>query len=98
MKAHVGLSGPVKKEFIREWNEQSTSMTRKMFKIFAWVMHEEGYGAYRINRCIDKISDLMVEKAKDEIFWRHMDKALRDLGVPFDPEDYDKEEEGNLEN
>lgn len=50
MKAHVGLSGPVKKEFIREWNEQSISMTRKMFKIFAWVMHEEGYGAYRINR------------------------------------------------
>lgn len=96
MKAHYNkVSKSFRKEIRAEvaghFKEQSNAMTRRVFKLFCVSLHQEfGFGKDRLNRLIAKVEDIGAEREQDEVFWGHVDKYCKVLGLDFPDEDYER--------
>jgi hypothetical protein len=74
-----------------EFKEQSNNMTRRVFKLFCISLHQEfGFGKDRLNRLIAKVEEISGEREQDEVFWAHVDKYCKVLGLNFPDEDYER--------
>lgn len=74
-----------------EFKEQSNNMTRRVFKLFCVSLHQEfGFGKDRLNRLIEKVEGIGAEREQDEVFWAHVDKYCKVLGLDFPEEDYER--------
>jgi hypothetical protein len=49
-----------------------------------------GFGKDRIAKTLEAINGLSAERDKDEVFWTHIDRTLEQLGLNFNPEDYEE--------
>lgn len=76
-----------------ELRKQSEASIRRVYKLMCVVWNEtDGHGRDRCMRKIDRISKLAAEHENDEVFWEHVDKRLAQMGIPFEPEDYEQME------
>lgn len=97
MKARISYQSKMSKkqqesarELMREqFRNEAEGHTRRLLKIVCIALNEtEGFGKQRIGRFMDSVMKISDEHMTDEIFWRHADKRLQQMGVPFMPEDY----------
>ena len=97
MKARYQASGITtkqQKEAIRnlvaeELERQRNSSTRRLLKLVCISLHKEfGFGKERLYRLGRMVNQLTAEHEDDEIYWTHVDQALEQIGITFDPEDY----------
>lgn len=90
-----GITSKQQKEAIRnlvdeELKRQRESSTRRLLKLVCVALHEEfGFGKDRLYRLGRMVNQLTAEHEHDEIYWTHVDNALRQIGISFDPEDYE---------
>lgn len=81
------IRASVKEEFERQSNE----MTRRLFKMACVTLHQEyGFGKDRLNRFIDALEKIATEREQDEVFWAHVDRYCKVLGLEFANEDYER--------
>ena len=73
-----------------EHRKQGEAGIRRMMKLMCVSLNEDfGFGAGRLSRVIECISELSAQHDHDEVYWEHVDKRLAQIGIPFDPEDYE---------
>lgn len=76
-----------------EIRKQGEDSTRRVFKLMCVSLNDYfGFGVGRLARLIDRINTLSQEHDSDEVFWEHIDKRLAQMGIPFEPEDYEQME------
>lgn len=76
--------------------EVQRAYAHRIFKLFAWALHNnesDPWGKVRIGRLIADVDRLCEEKNQDPVFWQHLDQCMQQIGLDFAPEDYDKMEE-----
>lgn len=89
-----GITSKQQKEAIRnlvgeELKRQRESSTRRLLKIVCISLHKEfGFGKERLYRLGRMVNEITAEHEDDEIYWTHVDNALEQIGISFDPEDY----------
>lgn len=74
-----------------EMREQQKDHTRRSIKIFCVALHQTyGFGKDRIAKALQKMDELSKELDKDEVFWNHVDRLLEQIGLTFQPENYEE--------
>jgi hypothetical protein len=78
-------------EVAKEIEKQRQDLTRRLFKIFCAMLNQEfGFGKSRLCHLLTMVNELSNERAKDEVFWAHIDrKVIDEIGLDFSREDYD---------
>lgn len=66
-------------------------LMRRFFKLLCISLNSKfGFGRQRLYEVIGMIQELANERAKDEVFWSHVDrKVIDEIGMDFSREDYD---------
>lgn len=73
-----------------EVKRKEIDSSRRMIKIFCVALNETfGFGASRLLKVINKITELSQRRDDDPVFWYRIDRDLRQMGLEFEPEDYD---------
>ncbi len=73
-----------------EIRKQGEDSIRRVYKLICISLNDGfGFGAVRLLRLIDRISTLSAKHNNDEVFWEHVDKRIEQMGIPFEPEDYE---------
>ena len=93
MKAHIPLSGKMKKdalaeikiEVAKEREQVTEQIVRRTLKLVLFELNDNyGFGFSRLNKLIGGVNDLTVKSQDDEIFWEHIDRQLIDrIGLDF---------------
>ena len=93
MKAHIPLSGKMKKdalaeikiEVAKEREQVTEQIVRRTLKLVLFELNDNyGFGLQRLNAIIGGVNDLTVKSQDDEIFWEHIDRQLIDrIGLDF---------------
>ena len=74
-----------------ELTRQAQGNVRRLFKLMCLSFHEEfGFGRERCSRIIKRINALAEEHEEDEVYWAHVDLVMKQMGIPFDAENYDE--------
>lgn len=54
------------------------------------ALHNEyGFGKGRLTNVLEKVTTVCEDKRNDPVFWSHMDRAIEQIGLEFQKEDYD---------
>jgi hypothetical protein len=79
-------------EFLEEEHtKKSEGNMRRILKVFCLVLNEDhGFGKGRLPKVIQKVSRISEDREKDEVFWQHVDMRMKQLGLDFEPEDYNE--------
>lgn len=82
----------IKEEVKKYYDKEGEGQSRRTFKLLFVVLHQHfGFGTKRIERIMEKVADLSLQRKEDEVFWSHIDMLLIDyLKLPLEREDYDK--------
>ena len=81
----------IRKEVAKEVERQERGNIRRIFKLLCASLHEEyGFGKIRCGRVIRRISELAEIHKNDEAYWYHLDLLMKQIGVEFVDEDYEK--------
>lgn len=94
MRAHIPLSGKMKKDalaeiklqVVRERDKVTEQIVRRTLKLVLVELYDEfSFGNLRLNRVMKGVQNLTAEANEDEIFWEHIDRQLIDqLGLEFE--------------
>lgn len=88
--AHL-MSRKVKQAADEYVREHQADIIRRMFKIMVLVLHEEyGFGKLRTGRILTAITEAAADQQHDEVFWTHVDRAVKQIGFDFEDEDWEK--------
>lgn len=98
MKAHIPLSGKMKKDALaeikvavaKERDRVAQQIVRRTLKLVLFELHNNyGFGLNRLNKLMKGVEDLTLKANEDEIFWEHIDRELIDrVGLTFEERDY----------
>lgn len=84
----------VRKYVREELRKQQNETTRRMFKMLCLVLNEEyGFGKERLARVFGRVEELCDVKDNDPVFWSHVDKRMKQIGMEFVEENYDELDE-----
>ena len=76
-----------------EWERQSRDNMRRIFKLFCLSLNDEfGHGKSRLARLILTVTERAAEHKHDEVFWKHVDDRMEQIGMEFPKEDYNEME------
>ena len=96
MKANIPMrftnkqKAAIRESVAEELRRQGEDCMRRFLKLMCVSLNDDfGFGPVRLSRLINRISKLSVEHITDEVFWNHIDKRLEQMGIPFQPEDYE---------
>lgn len=65
-------------------------MTRRVFKLFCVALHNEfGFGLQRLSKLLLAVSKQIEKSKSDEVFWYHIDRELKAIGLDFPNENYE---------
>ena len=76
----------LKENWKRREDELSVELTRRIIKVFIYVMNERySFGKKRLLQLIKKKKKKLEETKTDEVFWEHIDKVVIDyLKIPLE--------------
>lgn len=75
----------------KELRKQSGDLTRRLFKLFCIALNEEyGFGKFRLSKVIDVVNSRACDREQDEVFWKHVDDRMEQLGMMFQRENYEE--------
>ena len=75
-------------EYVRE---NQADIIRRIFKIMVLVLNEQyGFGKVRTGRILAAINQAAEDQKHDEVFWAHVDQAVKRIGFTFEDEDWRK--------
>ena len=81
----------IRSEVAEEMLKQTNDITTRVFKLFCVSLHQEfGFGKDRLGRVLGRIEDISTEREHDEVFWAHIDRYCKGIGLEFPDEDYEK--------
>lgn len=85
------LSKYIRQLGYKMYQDESQGLFRRFCKLTAVALNKKyGFGANRIKSVFDEITEVSKGKANDEIFWRHIDKIVREeLKLGFPKENYE---------
>lgn len=103
MKARVSTINKLSKkekeelnEYIRQlshkiYQDESQGLLRRYCKLTAVALNKNYcFGAKRLKSLFDAIIEVSEERENDEIFWRHIDKVVKEeIKMDFPLEDYE---------
>lgn len=83
MKARYNRISKAQHQAIKnELQRQHEDITRRIMKLVCIALNEsEGFGSERLHRVLSAITNLADESNDDEIFWGHVDRRIRQLGI-----------------
>lgn len=86
------LNAYIQQRGIEIYREEAQGLFRRYFKLMAVALNKKyGFGSKRIMAIFDEFTELSKERGNDIIFWRHVDKIIKDeLNLPFEREKYDE--------
>lgn len=65
-----------------EIRRQQEGITRRLMKLVCIALNEsEGFGNKRLHRVMSAVTILADESQEDIIFWNHVDRRIRQLGI-----------------
>ncbi len=65
-----------------EMRRQQEGITRRLMKLMCIALNEsEGFGNKRLHRVMSVVTMLADDSQQDEIFWTHVDRRIRQLGI-----------------
>lgn len=74
-----------------ELQRQGQDNIRRVFKLLCASLHAQyGFGRVRCMRIIDRINTTAAKHEQDEVYWKHIDTLMEQMGIPFQREDYEK--------
>lgn len=74
--------------------EESHNVSRRLFKLVAVAANElYGFGAERNLKLSQRVGNLIIEHQDDEIFWQHVDQRCDQMGLDYEPENYEQMEQ-----
>lgn len=79
------------KEYVKEeLRVQQMGSIRRVFKLFCVALHDEyGFGKYRLSNVLENVTTVCESKRNDPVFWTHVDRAIEQIGLEFQKEDYE---------
>lgn len=81
----------IRNEVAEEHRRQGEANHRRLFKLMCAVLNKRRkFGKGRLMETIDDISKLAAEHEHDEVFWRHIDMLMEQLGLEFEKENYEE--------
>lgn len=81
----------IKQLAAEELRGQAEGNVRRTIKLLCLALHEEfGFGAKRLGRLVQQVNRLGEVAAKDEVFWTHVDRVMRQIGMDFQDENYEE--------
>lgn len=82
------------KQRVAEWlkiNEQALS--RRVLKLICVALNDKyGFGKDRLANLIATVDDISKEWNENQIFWVDIDRRIKQIGLPFEDENYDEVE------
>lgn len=95
LKEQKELDKYIFKRAMEIYNDEAMGLMRRCHKIMAVGLNEKfGFGKSRIMSLFDYTSDMAKGRAKDEIFWKHIDDTvIKQIKIPFEREEYSDLEE-----
>lgn len=89
-KKQKELDSHVKQRVAEHYEKQGEEQTRRIFKLWCVACHEEyGFAGKRNGRLLMAVSKLIEKSKTDEVFWCHIDRELKAMGLDFPNEDYE---------
>ena len=81
----------IRNEVAEHLQNETNNMTRRYFKLFCVTLHQAfGFGKDRLTRLIEKVEEISYEREQDEVFWAHIDRYLKSIGLEFPDENYER--------
>lgn len=81
----------IRNEVAEHLQQETNNMTRRYFKLFCVALNQAfGFGKDRLTRLIAMVEELAQEREQDEVFWVHIDRYCKHLGLEFPDEDYER--------
>lgn len=81
----------IRSEVGKELRKQSSDLTRRIFKLFCLALNDQhGFGKKRLQNVIKVVNYFALEREMDEVFWTHVDERMKQLGLEFQPENYEE--------
>ena len=78
-------------EVEKELRKQSEDLTRRLVKLFCIALNQDyGFGQQRLLKVTQTVDDLSLNRETDEVFWKHVDDRMQQLGMMFQLEDYEE--------
>ena len=79
-----------KQRVAEHYEKHGEEITRRIFKLFCVALHDVfGFGLQRLSKLLLAVSKLIEQSRKDEVFWFHIDRELKAIGLDFPDEDYE---------
>ena len=89
-KTRKAIDGYTKHRVAEYYEKQGEEITRRNFKLFCLALHNDfGFGGQRLAKLIMAVSKLIEKSKTDEVFWCHVDRELKAMGLDFPNEDYE---------
>lgn len=94
MKARIPPQKRLTRETLKACAEYANGLQDanniRIFKLACCVLHENfGFGAERLTRFLNRLDGLIRENADNEVFWEHIDREMKQLGLNFADEKYE---------
>lgn len=62
----------------------------RIFKLSCHILHTDfGFGAERLTRFVQGLDSLIRDNADNEVFWEHIDRDMKQIGLKFPDEKYE---------
>lgn len=89
-KMQKEIDAHTKQRVAEHYEQQGEEITRRVFKLWCVACHEEyGFSGKRNGRLLLAVSKLIEKSKTDEVFWYHIDKELKQMGLDFPNENYE---------
>lgn len=83
------LSRDVLKDCVAYANSLQNANNIRIFKLACYVLHNDfGFGGERLRRFITGLDKLIRDNAENEVFWEHVDREMKQLGMNLADEKY----------
>lgn len=73
------------------YQDESEGLFRRYCKLMAVALNRKyGFGANRLNSVFEEVAEISKKRENDEIFWRHIDKVVKEqIKLDFPNENYE---------
>lgn len=93
-KAEKDRVNELAKQRVAEWlKKNEEGLSRRVLKLICVALNDEyGFGKDRLAKLIATVDNIAKEWNENQIFWVDIDRRIKQIGLPFEDENYDEVE------